>query len=158
MKRTDPAKRFWAHVSIGESGECWEWNAHRNIKGYGLFADFTPQYGGKTQGAHRWAWIFTRGEIGGGLFVCHKCDNPGCVNPAHLFLGTNSDNQLDSYRKGRRRHLAGARASNARLTPFQVSIIRRVGDSVPSRQLGEVFGVGKSQILRIRRNESWVTE
>jgi hypothetical protein len=88
--------RFMRHVQKVDGG-CWLWMAHRNPWGYGRF-HYTRN---KPILAHRAAWRIFRGEIPPGLLVCHSCDNPACVKPDHLWLGTNLDNQRDSKRKGR---------------------------------------------------------
>lgn len=86
--------RFWSKVD--KSGDCWEWKAAKLPFGYGLFG-----YKGKSVKAHRFSWELSNGEIHYDLLVCHKCDNPSCVNPNHLFLGTHKDNFNDMVEKGR---------------------------------------------------------
>jgi hypothetical protein len=147
MKRISPSDRFWALVQKGDG--CWLWTKSTIIKGYGRF------YSGKFMVAHRWAWQFTNGPIPDGMMVCHKCDNPPCVNPAHLFLGTNSDNQKDAYRKNRHRN-KGEFGRNNKLNPLQVRIIRKLGNALPMREIGAIFSVGASQVSRIQKNQSWV--
>jgi hypothetical protein len=90
---------FWKKVD--KSGDCWIWTANRLPKGYGLFG---RQYWDEmhTQLAHRWAWFLTHGDLPHDLLVCHRCDNPPCVRPEHLFLGTSKDNNRD--RAGKWRH------------------------------------------------------
>lgn len=92
-------ERFWEKVAVRGDDECWEWLASKvgPLK-YGHF------WGGKDSGqimAHRFSWIIHYGEIPEGMYVCHHCDNPPCVNPNHLFLGTYSDNMFDMWNKGR---------------------------------------------------------
>jgi len=88
--------RFWAKVKIRGAGDCWEWQASKR-RAYGkirIKCEYVP--------AHRVAWMLTHGEIPEGLCVLHRCDNPPCVNPDHLFLGTLKDNSQDMLRKLRR--------------------------------------------------------
>ncbi len=90
------ADRLWSNVSIGEPDECWQWTASTDKDGYGKI-----RRGDKHDRAHRVAYELSTGPIPDGLFVCHSCDNPGCVNPGHFFLGTSLDNNRDRARKGR---------------------------------------------------------
>jgi hypothetical protein len=95
-------ERFWAKVNkaegLGPAGDCWEWTAAKTTAQYGAFM--------KVKGvqilAHRFSYELTHGDIGDRkLFVCHRCDNPACVNPAHLFLGSHQQNVDDKMSKGR---------------------------------------------------------
>lgn len=83
---------------VDKSGECWEWIGNKNSLGYGMI-----WYEGKNIRSHRVSYFIKNGEFNDKLFVCHKCDNPKCVNPEHLFLGTSKDNMRDMIKKGRSR-------------------------------------------------------
>lgn len=100
-KRTpiDPETRFWAKVD--RTDDCWTWTAATTGSGYGRFGHQNAR--GGWVAAHRFAYELANGPIPDGMFVCHKCDNPPCVNPSHLFLGTHQDNMRDMDAKGRRR-------------------------------------------------------
>ncbi len=103
VNRRSPAEhRFWAKVDRGGpihpvlKTRCWVWTANKDKHGYGQF-----KTGDRPHAAHRWSWQTHRGPVPLGLCVLHHCDNPACVNPAHLFLGTHSDNATDREAKGR---------------------------------------------------------
>lgn len=91
------ADRFWARVEKRGPDECWPWTGYRDAKGYGQIALNRRT----AEGAHRVSWALARGEIPDGIHVLHRCDNPPCCNPAHLFLGTHADNMWDMKAKGR---------------------------------------------------------
>jgi HNH endonuclease len=96
MARATLSERFWSKVD--KSGDCWVWTGSRDLKGYGkINIGCTPTL------AHRVSWQIKSGDIPEGLFVLHRCDNPPCVNPAHLFIGTAGDNVQDMMSKGRQR-------------------------------------------------------
>jgi hypothetical protein len=96
MTQTD-AERFWANVNKTEG--CWLWAASKMTRGYGQF--YPSNSGHQNVGAHRYAWQLENGPIPERLLVLHKCDVRDCVNPSHLFLGTNHDNTMDAVKKGR---------------------------------------------------------
>lgn len=112
---TDSEDRFWSRVSIvDDETSCWEWIAGCFPDGYGSVV-----IDGRKRGAHRVAYERTYGKIPSGLCVLHRCDNPPCVRPAHLFLGTHADNAADRGQKGRtaRGDASGARLHPERLKP-----------------------------------------
>jgi HNH endonuclease len=140
-------KRFWSKVQKSEG--CWLWLAGTYPNGYGRIGVNRHRVG-----AHRQAWIYTNGPIPVGRVICHKCDNPPCVNPAHLFLGTMSDNTQDMISKDRlviglRR--TGQESCNARLSNEQAGEIRTLyADGKDSQQaLGDRFGVSQRAISHI---------
>lgn len=152
-------KDFWAHTERASNG-CLHWLGASTTSGNGRLL-----VGGKTWLAHRYAWFITYGPIPDGLFVCHHCDNPICVEPTHLFLGTDLDNQRDAHRKGRHAGFLqrGQRHSQAKLTEAQVAEIKRrsvrvnpgiyEGDS-PTLLAAE-FHVGRDTIYAVLRGTNW---
>ena len=138
---------FWSRVD--KSGACWLWTAAKGRKGYGQM-----RISGKLRIAHRLSWELANGPIPGGLFVCHRCDVTSCVNPAHLFLGTNRDNILDSMAKGRLNAKAhgvpGERHSQARFTDLQVQEMRAARASGRTcEDIARQFGTTNGTISRI---------
>lgn len=93
-------ERFWKLVNVAGRNDCWNWLAYKNRDGYGNFNG----EGKKKWNAHRVSYIIANGEIPDGVCVCHKCDNPSCVNPAHLYLGTHAQNMRDMRVRGRARN------------------------------------------------------
>jgi len=145
--------RFWASIRRTESG-CWEWSGCRDGNGYGVIENREL---GKRQKAPRLSWEINRGPIPAGLFVCHHCDNPPCVNPEHLFLGTPADNMRDMAAKGRSGTPLGSAHPNAILTEAHVAEIRRLyaGGGVTHRQLGQRFSVSKSAVGAVMSGRNW---
>lgn len=96
--------RFWAKVNKepgqGPNGDCWEWQGASDKRGYGSFPAIRPEEGFNTRRAHTVSYLLAKGPTNG-LNVCHSCDNPRCVNPAHLWLGTQLQNMRDASQKGR---------------------------------------------------------
>lgn len=142
--------RFWAQVE--RTGECWEWRGKLGRGGYGqTWRD------GRAPLVHRVSWELHYGPIPEGLFVCHRCDNPPCVRPDHLFLGTAKENTQDMMAKGRfrlSRKRRGEEHPRAKLTAEQAGLIRaRVGTS--RRKLAEEFGVSPGTIRAIHEGRTW---
>jgi hypothetical protein len=132
--------------------DCWEWQAGDNGQGYGRF-----RVDGKKTGAHRFVWELYYGPPPSDLMVCHKCDNPGCVNPDHLFLGTNQDNMLDMVAKGRNRPRLGEANNKAKLTKNKVLQIRSMyaSGNYSQRDLAAVFDVGQPCIKDVVNYITW---
>ena len=124
--------RFVDQVAVGPG--CWEWTGSRQGGPRGSYGRLSVD--GRLVGAHRVSWELLVGQIPEGLFVCHHCDNPGCVRPTHLFLGTAADNADDASRKGR--------IHGAKLTREQV-VEARASD-LPHAHFAKLFGVSLSAI------------
>lgn len=142
---SDYEERFWSKVDRRGAGECWPWQAGTN-RGYGAFS-----LGRRSEGmalAHRVSWQLANGDLPEGKFVRHKCDNPPCVNPAHLELGDQTDNMRDMAERERGHH--------RKLTAAQVSVIRarlRAGSS--QRELACEFGVTQGTVSWIAQGKTW---
>lgn len=173
-------ERFWNGVDRMGDDDCWDWTGHRSPSGYGRI---TIDYKGYR--TNRLAWMVTNGPIPDGLFACHKCDNPACCNPKHLFLGTHDDNMRDMAEKGRSAlgdrngsrlyperlargdknfyrmfpecALQGEKSPLAVLDDQTVRLIRFVygNGGYTLTGLGKIFGVSFSTIHLIIKNKRW---
>lgn len=135
----------------GDADECWEYVGYRDKGGYG-----TIWLGETNLKAHRASWEQFIGPIPGGLHVCHRCDNPPCVNPAHLFLGTHADNMEDMKQKGRQAR-GRVNARSADLTDKDIREIRGLyatGDW-SGEKLGKRFGIAQQTVSTIVLRQSW---
>ena len=151
--------RFWSKVKIGSPNECWEWQAGDNGTGYGKF--YVGGEGNPQKYAHRISWIVENGDIPEGLFLCHKCDNPKCVNPTHLFLGTQSENMKDASRKGRCKpsYIHGEACGRGKLKEEDIPIIKdMIRSGVSMNVIAKKYEVTKQSIFHIKtgRNWSWI--
>jgi hypothetical protein len=139
---------FWSHVD--KSNDCWVWTSSVDRRGYGLFgATRAP-----IRAAHRLSWYIATGEDPGTLHVCHHCDNPPCVNPAHLFLGNDAANHADMATK--QRSSWGERSGHAKLTEGDVREIRQLAArGVRHAEIAERFSVSRVTVSDIHRRKSW---
>lgn len=145
------ADRFWSKVAIGVPDECWEWTGGRHAKGYGCF-----RIGQKYFRSSRISWQLHTGVPPGAFGVLHKCDNPACCNPAHLFLGTQADNVKDMTAKGRRVDHLGEKHGRAKLDDSTVLEIRaRLERNERTSDLALCFGVSDSTISGIKTGSTW---
>lgn len=145
--------RILAHSMPEPNSGCWLWLRGVNVAGYGRI-----RHKGAARLAHRVAWFANHGPIPEGMRLCHKCDNPGCVNPAHMFVGTQADNVRDMMRKGRenrdpRPYSWGEKNGNSRITADVVRAI--LLSPLNQRDTAAAFGVAPSWVQRIRKREVW---
>jgi len=148
--------RFLSKVRLLGDNDCWEWQAGKNNKGYGRFHYLIS--GKRKYGqAHRFSWLLFVGKIPNGMLVCHSCDNPGCVNPKHLFIGSNQDNMDDRNRKNRQAKLKGSTNGFSKLKEEEVKEIKSLvfsGEHVYS-EIAKRFNVCQSTISAIANGQNW---
>lgn len=142
---TNQPTDLWTRVDIGEADDCWPWLGGCKPNGYG-----TLSIAGKGYSTHRIAYEVAVGLIPDGLFVCHRCDNPPCCNPAHLFLGTPSDNTRDMHAKGRLPSRKGERHPLSKLSNAQrEEIVARRKYGERGIDLAREFNVSQPTITRL---------
>lgn len=157
--------RFWSHVD--KSGDCWIWT-YTQSRGYGYTYVYAVR---RAIQSHRVSWIIAYGQIPEGMFVCHKCDNPSCVNPSHLFIGAAANNSRDMVKKGRsargfrhgaythpekRPHKYGTENGQSKLTDYQVRSIRYLASCrIPQRLIGSLFGINQQTVSKIVARIRW---
>ena len=139
-------QRFWEKVD--KTGDCWIWTGGNNAQGYGHWHDGTRHVG-----VHRYSYELTNGPIPKGFWVCHRCDNPACLKPAHLFLGKPKDNARDMVKKGR--SLKGRRNPYSKLTPEQVRWIRSNPENLTQKEMAARLEVVRTCINKVVRRETW---
>lgn len=156
LQRKSRAAEFsWGRVDVRGEDECWPWLGATNVWGYGDCV-----YAGRRSNASRAAYLDKNGGIQSGHVVCHRCDNPICCNPAHLFAATQAENLADCRRKGRARgqFKAGRKhpKPTAKLTPEKVQEARSLyAAGVSQSEIGRLWGIHSSTISRAIRGESW---
>ena len=161
MPRAIPVvERFWTKVN--KASDCWNWQAGKYSFGYGAFYLY-----GHNVPAHRFAWELAYGQIPEGLEVCHSCDNPACVRPDHLFLGTQKQNIYDAINKGRLipgHSNPGENNGRAILTANQVQEIKDIysqkgskySRQITQRKLARQFNISRRTIADITKGRTWV--
>jgi len=147
--------RFWPKVE--KTPTCWNWTAFKDKNGYGQIGSGDRS---KHEYSHRVSYVLAYGEIPKGMHVLHKCDNPSCVRPDHLFLGTHVDNMQDMTKKGRGKQIAAGRKGetngNHRLTTDQVVEIKKgLAKGESQREMARKFGVSKTLIYYIKLGKTW---
>jgi hypothetical protein len=151
--KRSPTLRFLEKVNKTES--CWLWESQKTRNGYGKFS-----LGGGYQGAHRVSYMLFVGEIPAGMYVCHRCDTPSCVNPWHLFLGTPKENEADMTAKGRRSRRSVNRGSSHpqsildEQNVLEIRSLLRAGELSRS-DIASRFGVCKGVIDNIKSRKTW---
>jgi hypothetical protein len=147
-------ERFWMRVDKRGPEECWEW-AGQKINGYGRISLGKKSEG--SDGAHRLSWLFAnKGQsIPTGMHIMHSCDNPGCVNPSHLSIGTPKENAHDMIRKGRKRVVAPVGEGNGK-SLINAEIVRQIKQSTDSHAaLARRFNVSPNCIRGVRIGRTW---
>lgn len=145
-------KAFWEKVYKTE--KCWIWNGCRNSDGYGLLA-----FDRRARGAHRVSWIIHFGKIPNGMSVLHRCDNPPCIRPDHLFLGMQADNVKDCDSKGRRRYADRKGEKSSSVTPFKNADILQIrAEAAAGKRRTRIAlerGVCRQSIDNIVNRKTW---
>jgi hypothetical protein len=150
--KEEAIQAFWNKVDKRGEDDCWEWKGSINHSGYGQLT-----FDKKHIFAHRLSYIFENGDIPEGMCICHHCDNPGCVNPKHLFIGTVRDNVLDMISKNRKYSNVGENNGRSKLTTDQVIEIRRKYKRRIYTQLmlAKEYGVARPSIKDILVGSHW---
>lgn len=149
-KTTRPLSEKYEKYVIRNEERCWGWKGHTNDSGYAM-----TSFKNKNFRAHRASWIIHFGEIPKGMFVCHKCDNPICSNPNHLFLGTAKDNMNDCKTKGRNNYAPSKGEKNG-LSKLTDDLVKEIlSNKEGSRSLAKRLGIGQRHVNLIRQRKAW---
>jgi len=143
-------ERITERVNITENG-CWEWTGAHIPAGYGFIGSCYKMYY-----THRLAYELWNGPIGEKMYVCHKCDNPPCCNPEHLFLGTSQDNTLDMLRKGRCQAPKGEAHWNATMTIEKIIQVKEMlREKIKGVVIADAMGISQQMVSNIKRGKTW---
>lgn len=144
-------ERFNSHVVANKENGCWEWFGSRSRKGYGFI-----RHKKRLWQTHRFVWFALHGDIPSGMYICHKCDNPRCCNPEHLFLGTSSENAKDAFSKNRRIARRGELNGGSKLNDAKVrEILSMLKSGEKKRTIARRFGIGVDTIILINLGRRW---
>lgn len=145
--------RFIDKILVGD--DCWEWLGVRRA-GYGMFRTVSGPKASKEQ-ASRVSYTLFIGDIPEGMDVCHHCDNPGCVRPSHLFVGTHTDNMRDAARKGRMGTMKGDSHPHSKLTVQSASEIKALltESDLKQEEIASLYGVCKATVSHIATERCW---
>jgi hypothetical protein len=143
-------EKFWSKVTLSGSNDCWLWIGDKDPDGYGRIRSGTTRIR-----AHRVSYELFIGAIDKNLVICHKCDNPSCVNPKHLWMGTTQENTSDMVSK--ERHAYGERNGQSKLTKKQVDEIKKIYGTgqYTLKEIGKIFGVTYAMVHLIVKNKNW---
>ena len=147
FKHKQRIKEFWKKVEIKGLNDCWPWLAGKS-GGYGQFWN-----GEKHINAHVYSYELKNGKMPVGYYGCHSCDNQICVNPEHIFAGTQSENMQDMERKKRSNHPKGVTHKRAKITEYQVQMIRK--DKRSNVTIAKELNLGHSTIRDIKKRITW---
>lgn len=145
-------EKFMSQVYPEPNTGCWLWGGRHDEKGYGRLSHTL-----KFQVAHRMSFFIHNGEFDKKMHVLHKCDTPACVNPDHLYLGDQKQNNIDRDTRGRQKTTRGSAHKLAKIYEHDVILIRKFHDpkKFPSRKLARIFGVDQKIIMNVIQRKAW---
>lgn len=146
-KRKSLSERLLSSYVIDDATGCWNWTLQKDKKGYGRIG-----VNGTPRGAHRISYELHCGLVPDEMHVLHRCDNPACINPEHLFIGTNAENMADRNAKGRQQR--GSKHGLAKLTEYDALAIR-TATGITLRDLADTYGVCVATVKNIRSGKIW---
>lgn len=142
--------RFWSKVDRKNKNECWNWESSKNENGYGKFCINYKLYK-----AHRVSYFIKYNKDPRNLLICHKCNNPSCVNPYHLFSGTHKENIEQAVSEGRSRIIKGSKNQLAKLQESEVIEIKKLKGLINKHEVAKRFHVASATIYDIWADRTW---